>query len=63
MTDLAEAAATELRTRTGINNLDIAMVLGSGWGATADRLGEPVATVAAFAREARASTTTQDQPR
>ncbi|MGJ3508617.1 purine-nucleoside phosphorylase [Enemella sp. A6] len=47
MTDLAEAAATELRTRTGIDRLDIAMVLGSGWGATADRLGEPVATVAA----------------
>lgn len=47
MTDLAAAAAAELRNRTGIENLDIAMVLGSGWGAAADRLGEELAVVAA----------------
>lgn len=40
---LAEQAAAELRRRLGIANLDIALVLGSGWSTAADGLGEPVA--------------------
>lgn len=47
MIDVARAAAAELRQRTGIEYLDIAMVLGSGWSAAADLLGTPVGSVAA----------------
>lgn len=37
----AQRAADALRERTGVDQHDIALVLGSGWGAAADALGEP----------------------
>lgn len=43
--DLARAAATALRERFGVDRLDLALVLGSGWSAAADDLGEPVGAV------------------
>lgn len=42
---LAESAAAELRTRLGIDRLDLALVLGSGWSAAADDLGEPLGVI------------------
>ena len=39
----AEAAAAALAEATGVEQHDVAVVLGSGWGAAADALGEPVA--------------------
>lgn len=39
---LAQAAAAALRERLGIDRLDLALVLGSGWSAAADDLGEPL---------------------
>ncbi len=47
MTDLelARRAAEELRQRTGIPAIDLALVLGSGWSAGADELGENLATL------------------
>jgi purine-nucleoside phosphorylase len=41
-TELAQAAARALRERFGIAGLDVAFVLGSGWSAAADDLGEPI---------------------
>ncbi len=46
MTDpkiLADTAADEIRTKLKIHGVDMAFVLGSGWAAGADRLGETVA--------------------
>lgn len=43
---LAASAADYLRAQLGIQAADIALVLGSGWSAGADTLGEPIATVA-----------------
>ncbi|OYO06699.1 purine-nucleoside phosphorylase [Enemella evansiae] len=42
---LAQAAAAALRERLGIDRLDLALVLGSGWSAAADDLGEPLGAV------------------
>jgi purine-nucleoside phosphorylase len=42
--ETAERAATALRERFGLDRLDLALVLGSGWSAAADDLGEPVGT-------------------
>lgn len=39
---LAEAAAGEIRRRFPISSIDVAFVLGSGWSAAADDLGEPI---------------------
>jgi purine-nucleoside phosphorylase len=41
-TELAQAAARTLRERFDIAGLDVAFVLGSGWSAAADDLGEPI---------------------
>lgn len=43
--DVAAAAAAVIAERTGAPRHDIALVLGSGWGPTADLVGETVATV------------------
>ncbi len=41
----AAAAAAVIAERTGVDGHDVALVLGSGWGQTADRIGETLATV------------------
>jgi purine-nucleoside phosphorylase len=43
--DIAKAAATVIAERTGAPTHDVALVLGSGWGQTADHIGPTVATV------------------
>ena len=43
---LADDAARVLAARTGVESHDVAVVLGSGWAAAADQLGEVVADVA-----------------
>jgi purine-nucleoside phosphorylase len=43
--EVASAAAAVIADRTGAERHDIALVLGSGWGPTADLIGETVATV------------------
>ncbi|NNG20190.1 purine-nucleoside phosphorylase [Naumannella sp. ID2617S] len=43
--DLAARAATALRQRFDVESLDLALVLGSGWSAAADDLGEPIGQV------------------
>ncbi len=43
--DLASKAAAVIADATGSPTHDIALVLGSGWGQTADRIGETLATV------------------
>jgi purine-nucleoside phosphorylase len=43
---LAEAAAAELRERTGVDAFDVAVVLGSGWAPAAAELGVPTDTIA-----------------
>jgi purine-nucleoside phosphorylase len=43
----AQEAAAELRRRAGYAPFDIAVVLGSGWKAAADRFGEPLLELAA----------------
>lgn len=49
MTNDAKTAATNaadfLRERLGVDSIDIAMVLGSGWSSGTDQLGEPVAEI------------------
>lgn len=45
--ELAQQAAEVLRERTGVDNHDIALTLGSGWGAAAELLGETVAEIPA----------------
>lgn len=42
---VATAAATVIAHRTGVARHDVALVLGSGWGQTADLIGETVATI------------------
>ena len=42
---LAREAAAVIADRTGVASHDVALVLGSGWGQTADLVGETVATV------------------
>jgi purine-nucleoside phosphorylase len=42
---LAQAAADELRERTGVDAFDVAVVLGSGWAPAAAELGTPTATI------------------
>ncbi|MBC9958157.1 purine-nucleoside phosphorylase [Yimella sp. cx-51] len=42
---LADEAAAEIARLSGVQRHDIALVLGSGWGDTADRLGETVASI------------------
>ncbi|MDH2443103.1 purine-nucleoside phosphorylase [Amnibacterium sp. CER49] len=46
-TAVAELAAAALTERTGVERHDLALTLGSGWGAAARRLGEVVAEVPA----------------
>ncbi|HET7476771.1 MAG TPA: purine-nucleoside phosphorylase [Dermatophilaceae bacterium] len=43
--ELAESAAAVIAARTGAASHDIALVLGSGWAQTADRVGETMASV------------------
>ncbi len=43
---LADAAAAELRARTGIDHFDVAVVLGSGWAPATAALGTPTHIVA-----------------
>ena len=43
--DVAADAADLIAERTGADHHDVALVLGSGWGQTADLIGETVATV------------------
>lgn len=43
--DLADRAAERIRELSGVDKHDVVLVLGSGWGDTADRLGETVATI------------------
>jgi purine-nucleoside phosphorylase len=47
--DIAAIAAAEIAERTGVARHDIALTLGSGWGAAADLIGETVATIPAAA--------------
>jgi purine-nucleoside phosphorylase len=42
---VAQEAAAAIRERTGIDEHDVAVVLGSGWAPAVDRLGEPLAVV------------------
>jgi purine-nucleoside phosphorylase len=42
---VAQAAAAVIADKTGVASHDIALVLGSGWGETADRIGETLATI------------------
>ena len=39
---LAQTAADALRTRFGIDSIDLALVLGSGWAQASENLGELV---------------------
>jgi purine-nucleoside phosphorylase len=43
--DVAKAAATVIAERTGTPTHDVALVLGSGWGESADLIGPTVATI------------------
>ncbi|GAB3854314.1 purine-nucleoside phosphorylase [Nocardioides maradonensis] len=43
--ELAASAAALIVERTGVPHHDVALVLGSGWGQTADLLGETMATI------------------
>lgn len=42
---VAQSAAEVIAERTGVARHDIALVLGSGWGVTADRIGETLTTI------------------
>jgi purine-nucleoside phosphorylase len=42
----AQAAAAELRRRTGVDRFDVALVLGSGWKGAVERFGAPIADLA-----------------
>lgn len=46
-TDVARAAARVIAERSGVPSVDIALVLGSGWGEAAADLGETIAEIAA----------------
>lgn len=43
--DLARAASAVIAERTGVERHDVALVLGSGWGQTADLIGETKTTI------------------
>jgi purine-nucleoside phosphorylase len=43
--DVARAAAAVIADRTGASRHDVALVLGSGWGQTADLIGETLASI------------------
>lgn len=43
--EVARAAAAVIAARTGIERHDIALVLGSGWGQTGDRIGETLVSI------------------
>lgn len=43
--EVARAAARVIADRTGADHHDVALVLGSGWGETADRIGETLAEI------------------
>lgn len=43
--EVARAAARVIVERTGVERHDVALVLGSGWGETADRIGQTLATI------------------
>lgn len=43
--EVARAAAAVIAERTGATSHDVALVLGSGWGETADRIGETLAEI------------------
>jgi len=43
--EVARAAAAVIAARTGVERHHLALVLGSGWGEAADRLGETVAEI------------------
>ncbi len=45
--EFAQAAAAVIAEKTGVERHDIALTLGSGWGQTADLLGETIATIPA----------------
>jgi purine-nucleoside phosphorylase len=45
--EAARDAADYIATETGVENHDVALVLGSGWGAAADLIGETTATLTA----------------
>ena len=45
--DVAATAAADIARLTGVENHDIALTLGSGWGKAADIIGETVATIPA----------------
>ncbi|MFJ4225545.1 purine-nucleoside phosphorylase [Microbacterium sp. NPDC089695] len=45
--EVAAAAAADIARLTGVENHDIALTLGSGWGRAADIIGETVATIPA----------------
>ncbi|MEO7146884.1 MAG: purine-nucleoside phosphorylase [Terrimesophilobacter sp.] len=44
---IAQAAATEIAEKTGVDSHDIALTLGSGWAKAADLIGETTATIPA----------------
>ena len=46
-TAVAQLAAAEIARRTGVEQHDVALTLGSGWGRAAERLGEVVARIPA----------------
>ena len=43
--EVARAAAAVIADRSGVARHDVALVLGSGWGQTGDRIGETLATI------------------
>ncbi|MCP2335456.1 purine-nucleoside phosphorylase [Actinomadura rupiterrae] len=43
--EVAEAAAREIRRKSGFDGFDVALVMGSGWVPAADELGEPAAEI------------------
>ena len=45
--EIAAIAADQIREKTGVDQHDIALTLGSGWGKAADLIGETTATIAA----------------
>ncbi|GAP58239.1 purine nucleoside phosphorylase [Arthrobacter sp. Hiyo1] len=45
--EAAKAAADYIAAETGVESHDVALVLGSGWGAAADLIGETTATLTA----------------
>jgi purine-nucleoside phosphorylase len=45
--EIAQDAAAQIAEKTGVERHDIALTLGSGWGAAADLLGETTATIPA----------------